>query len=120
MAQDCVELSPRAREIFEKIVPYFPRDSYGNHQFSKEGKIFEDNWYDLRLATERQAFISRKKYFVGNVVSLQAEAYRKDHGGSLNGFTRQSYSRMTQHTLEILLLIEDLDFQIETGDFVNS
>jgi hypothetical protein len=116
--RDCEELSPNARKIFDKIKLYFPLDDKGKSQYTEAGLIFTGSWSDLCKSTARNERIQWEKQMIGHVVEKHAIEYRRTHG-SLAGFTTQHYSRVTQHHVELLLLYEDLNFQIETGDLTD-
>lgn len=118
MARDCEELSPNARKIFNKIKIFFPSDPWNKPQHTDAGLIYAGSWYDLCKSVARQDRILWQQHMVGYLVGLQADSYRKKHG-SLEGFTKQNYSRVTQHHVELLLLYQDLDYQIETGDLTD-
>jgi hypothetical protein len=116
--RDCEELSPNARKIFDKIKPYFPPDPWNRPQWTNEGLVYANGWCDLSKSSARKDRIQWEKNMIGYLVGLQGTTYKKRHG-SLDGFTSQHYSRLTQHHVELLLLYEELDYQIETGDFTD-
>ena len=113
-------LSPKAREIFGKLKSYFPPDPWKNPHWKEEGLVHDNRWFDLRKKADRELLEEQKKSFIGYTVMLAASRYRKRNRGSLSGFDRERYSRMTQHEAEILLLLQDLSFKIETMDIVDS
>jgi hypothetical protein len=45
VARDCKKFSPAARQVFEKIKPYFPPDPWGNPKWTKGGKVYDNGWY---------------------------------------------------------------------------
>lgn len=120
MATDCEELSPNARKIFEKLKVFYPPDSWKNPQFTEEGKVHESgsSWYDLRKSKDRNKLMEEKKNFLGYVVELNAISHYEENG-SLEGFFEKQYSRLMTNALGILMLLNDLDFQIETLDLVD-
>lgn len=115
MAIDCPALSSKAQEIFAKLEPFFPPNPWGKPQWFAEGKISDDGWYDLRLATDRRRLEEKLKGLIGHFVELKAESYRKKHA-CLTGFTNEHFDPGMQKQAEVLLLLKDLDFQIETLD----
>lgn len=122
MAIDCEQLSPNARKIFEKIILYFGKkglDPWGKPVWKPEGIIHElgSPPYDLRTSADRQKLIDWYQRMIGHSVYLDADSYRKNHR-SLQGFNRRRYSRLIQHWAELLVLLHDLGFQIETLDLV--
>jgi len=124
VATDCEQLSANARKIFEKIIPYFGKkglDPWGKPVWEAEGIIHETGSprYDLRTSAGRQKMIDWYQHMIGHSVYIDADSYRRKHR-SLQGFTRQRYSRMVRNWAELLVLLYDLDFQIETLDLVES
>jgi len=67
---------------------------------------------------DRERLEGRQKSLIGYLVEIQAIRYRDEHEGSLDGFTNVPFPRTIQHQAEILLILNDLDFQIETMDIV--
>jgi hypothetical protein len=117
MATDCEKLSESAQRIFERLRPYFPPDSWKKPQYTEEGKVCENGWYDLRLSADRTRLISAKLSAIATFVEIQASMHRDGHG-SLEKFTESHFPRSIQYLAEQLLILRDLDFQIETGDLV--
>ena len=120
MARDCVELSAKAQEIFARMQPYFPPDPWNTPRWMAEGMVHDNGWYDLRLAADRTRLEEKRRSFIGSMVVTAASSYREKTKvtGSLAGFSDERFSFMIQHEAELLLLLQDLDFQIETGDLV--
>ncbi len=116
MNTDCTELSTPAQEIFAKLKPYYPLGPFKEGQWIAEGKIYDNGWYDLRKSLDRQRLMEQKKNFIGYLVELEASRYWKKNG-SLSDFTAHHFTRHMQETAELLMLLTDLDFQIETLDF---
>lgn len=117
MARNCDRLSVNARKIFDKIKPYFPDDSYGARQWTVNGQICDNGtWYDLCQSDARKFLIQKQESFLGHLVGLNASMYRRKNGGSLEGFSKRNFTLTMQHHAELLLLYEDIDFQIETLD----
>ena len=67
---------------------------------------------------DRKRLEAWEKSMIGYLVEIQASMYRDKHSGSLDGFTNVTFPRTIQRHAEILLIVTDLDFQIETGDIV--
>ena len=118
MATDCDELSPNARKIFEKLKVFYPPDSWKNPQFTEDGKVLDNRWYDLRKSKDREALEESTRKFLGYVVEINALGHYQKNG-SLTGFTEQKYSPVMTKSLEILMLLNDLHFQIETLDLID-
>ena len=119
MAVDCKAFSSKAEEIFGKLEPYFPPDPWGKPRWIYGGKVFDNGWYNLCKSKDRMKMIRLKRSLAGYIAEVEA-AYYRGRKGSLSGFTRQRFTPLVQNTLELLLLLQDLDFQIETSDFVDS
>ncbi len=117
MATDCGQLSRNARKIFRKFKAYYPPDPWKNPQWIEEGKVYDNGWHDLRTSIHRDKLIERRLLSLGNWVRLVASMYRKKQG-TLKGFTSEHFTKGMQRDAEVLLLLEDLDFQIETLDIV--
>lgn len=125
MAQDVQELSPDAKKIFGNLKPYFPSDPWGNSCWDPSGLVFNNIWYDLRNSEARNRLIDQEKQTIGYQVQIEASLYVKKNNCVSNGelgwmtnFTYHHFSRSVQHNAELLLLLLDLDFQIETLDIV--
>jgi len=116
---NCKSFSANAIKIFEKIQPYFPPDPWSNPQWIQEGRVKDNEWYDLRKSDDRSRLIEAERSALGHMAQIKAVAHREKHG-SLRGFAKKRFSRAIQHQVELLLLLEDLDFQIESLDFVES
>ena len=83
--------------------------------------MYDNVWHDLRKYETRRRLIGEQISILGAWVELCAEMHRKDRkDGTLRGFTQQHFTRSMQHRAELLLLLRDLDFQIETLDLVES
>lgn len=115
MAVDCEQLSPNAQIIFEKIKPYFPPDPWNKPSWTEEGIVHHNWFFDLRKHKDRDKLIEWQKNFIGSCIGLTASSYRKNNE-SLDGFLNKCNDGLIQKTTELLLLLEDLDFQIETLD----
>ena len=114
---DCEKLSTKALGIFKKLQPFYPQDSWSNPQWKEEGIILDNGPYDLRKKVDRQRLEQRQKQMVGYVMVLCAKKIMEDES-TLIGLTDHRIPRSTQRHLEILLILEELDFQIETMDLV--
>lgn len=118
MTRDVDVLSPKAQVIFAKLELYFPPDPWKNPRWLPEG-IVKDNWvYDLRKNADRKRLETWENSMIGYSVKTQASMYRDKHQGSLDGFTDTTFPRSIRRHVEVLLIVSDLDFQIETGDIV--
>lgn len=119
MAINCEVLSPNAQAIFKKLEPYFPLGPWKDAYWLEEGKVRDNGWFDLRLAADRNRLMEQKKSFLGYLVEGAASSFR-NKTGSMEGFANEPFSPLTQAHAEILLLLNDLDFQIETLDLVEA
>jgi hypothetical protein len=124
MATDCEQLSAKARKFFEQIIPHFGKngfDPWNKPVWEAEGIIHElgSPRYDLRKSADRQQLIERTTHTIGHMVEIEARSYRTKHG-SLENFDREHFPKMMFRSLEILHLLNELDFQIETMDLVES
>jgi len=115
---DSETLSPKALEIFSKLKPFYVQDSWGNPQWKEEGIIIDNGPYDLRKKTERQRLEQTQKQIIGFLMFLCAKKIMKDES-TLIGLTSNHIPISVQRHLEILLILDELDFQIETMDFVD-
>jgi hypothetical protein len=116
---NCEQLSPKAKEIFKKLEPFFPPDPWKKPCWEEEGVVTHNGRYDLRKAADRKKLEDWNKSFVGYILVLQASMYRDSHGGLLIGFDREHITPHMQNVAELLLILQDLDFQIETGDLMD-
>ncbi len=120
MATDCDNLSENAQKIFDKLQEFFPPDPWKKPQWEKCGRVRDSStWYDLRKSADRQNRIKWEQHMIGYIIGLAADSYRKKHNGSLQGFGKQGVSKMVEKFAELLLIYEDLDYQIETGDLTD-
>lgn len=113
---DCEKLSPNALKIFEKIKACYPPDSWDNPQWTEDGKVFDNGWHDLRKSEIRNKLIHRHEHFVGHHI-FSAFKLAKEKQQELTGcwaLNIQTFKRW----LEIIDLLYELDFQIETYDLV--
>ena len=112
---DCVELSPNARKIFEKITTYYSPDPWGHPQWTEEGKVFDNGWHDLRLAKDRDKLIKWHEYLIWHHL---VEAARTINDKKLK-LTRTVFNfKMSKRWIELTVLLYELCFQIETLDLV--
>ena len=118
MARDCDELSPKARAIFAKLKPYFPPDPWNGPRWKEGGEVEDNGRFDLRLSTDRKRLMNEKGLNIAYLVELSASQYRKTHGNSLKGFRQRRFGRLVEDAVKFFFLLDDLDFQIETGDLV--
>ena len=120
MARDCEEFSKEAGVIFKRLEPFFPPDPWKNPQWMEEGIVIDNGKFDLRLSADRQKLIQKIESTLGYFVQNAASAYRARRSPrSLEGFETEHFGEMIKNKAELLLIIEDLDFQIETYDAVS-
>ncbi|MBX4205394.1 MAG: hypothetical protein KW788_04410 [Candidatus Doudnabacteria bacterium] len=119
MARDCEVLSTNARAIFEKLKVHFPPDPWHWPMWNEEGLVEDNGRFDLRTSADRQRLIDRKKMTLSSFVENSASVYMR-RKGSLDGFEIEHFGLMIKNEVELLLILYDLDFQIETGDLVDA
>ncbi|MEK7227378.1 MAG: hypothetical protein AAB641_00610 [Patescibacteria group bacterium] len=74
--KDCDKLSPKAIEIFKKLKLFFPPGPSQELRWKESGKIFDNEWLDLRKGTERQELETRLLLNIGHLVQVEATIYR--------------------------------------------
>ncbi len=112
---NCDQLSPNALKIFEQIKVYYPLDPWKKQRLYAEGKIYDNGWYDLRKAEDRDKLIKKYEHIIGHVIVLSARN-KMERGEVL---TKSVFNfRASKRWIEIAGLLYDLDFQIETLDLV--
>ena len=125
---DCEKLNPNAQKIFENLKPYFPPNPWKKPCWEPEGRVCPSGntiWYDLRKSADRNKLIDQERETIGHQTQIAASIHQQNNKcvpngelGWLKDFTFQHFPRSMQHGVELLLLLLDLDFQIETGDIV--
>ena len=116
--RDCEELSPHAKVKFDRLKPFFPPDPWDKPRWQEEGLVFSNGWLDLRKSADRKKLEEQLLRFIGHAAKTAASLYRNKRAGSLEGFEHEHYGPVIQQKAELLLLLDDLDFQIETYDLV--
>jgi len=117
MNTDCGALSSSAKKIFARIKPFFPPDPWKNQMWADDGRVNTNGWYDLRKSADRKRLMEEKKNFLGYLVESEANMFLEVIG-SLERFTSCQFTEMMKREAQLLLLLRDLDFQIETMDVV--
>ncbi len=118
MAIDCERLSPKAQEIFAKLRPYLPDQPFGRKGWREEGIVCDEGDFDLRKAEDRKRFEEERKGYIAHHMLLLASEHEKAHG-SLDTFQLgDGLGALVRQHLEVLLILTELDFQIETLDLV--
>ena len=113
---DCEKLSPKALKIFKQIKTYFPLDPWSKPQWVKEGGLYNNGRYDLRKKNDRQRLIKWHEGLIGSTIVLFARSAR-DSGNKL---TRSVFHfKGCKKWIELTILLYELDFQIETLDFID-
>ena len=115
MARDVEVLSEKATDFLWKLKPHFPKGPFGNPAWTKEGIVTDNGQYDLRKSADRDRLKKKHKSMVGYLVELQAISFMREHP-TLDGFSVE-LSPLMRKTIEIILILKDLDVQIETMDF---
>ena len=119
MPTDCEALSDNAQAIFAKLQPFYPPDPWDKPQWEAVGRIFDNGWHDLRLAADREKMTRWYKNLLGYLVEMSAIGYMRDHS-TLEGFTQLHFTDHMRKVGHELLILNELDFQIETMDLVES
>lgn len=119
MSTDCETLSPKAREIFGKLQPFFKPDPWDNPQWREDGMVRDNGELDLKKSADRQKLIDRVVNTLGSFVETTASGYHR-RNGTLNGFEIDHFGPMIKDKVALLLILRELDFQIETGDFADA
>lgn len=121
MNTNCKELSKKAREIFEKIKDHFPPDPWKNPQWREEGIVISNGTFDLRRSADRKALMDREQSQIGYiVVTIDAASARDKTDGTVTvELSRRTYNPMIMRHVNLYLLLNDLDFQIETTDVID-
>ncbi len=115
---DCETLSDGASQIFRKLEPHFPPDPWNKPQWEAEGIVSNNGKFDLRKSFDRDRLERQVRSTIASFVEVKAGVYTKEHGGSLGGFEIDHFGPMIRQKMELLLILRDLDFQIETGDLL--
>lgn len=119
MATDCETLSPNAKKIFEQLKPFFPPDPWQNPMWQENGIVINNDQFDLRKSADREKLINKNLKTLGTFVEITAGAYKKERK-SLDGFEIAHFGLMIKTLVELLFVLRELDFQIETMDTVEA
>ncbi len=119
MATDCEKLSANAQSIFERLKPHFPPDPWNKPQWHEDGRVYDNGWYDLRLSVDRDRLMEMRRRLLGSLVEIQAGVIIK-RVGSLARFTYEHFTSHMQEVVELIRDLNELDFQIETLDLIES
>ena len=119
MGTDCEKLSPNAKKIFDELKPHFPPDPWNRPMWQEEGIVYSNGLLDLRKNQDRNRLIERTRSTLGSFVETRAGVYRNKNG-SLEGFEIDHFGMMIRKRVELLFILDDLDFQIEIGDLVDA
>ncbi len=117
MIKDCKKLSPNALKIFEQIKAcHHPSDLWwGNLQWTEDGKVYADMWYDLRKKKDREKLTKWYEWLIGKTIVMFASSGKKKK------LTPSAFSlRVLKRWIEVAVLLHRLDFQIETMDLVEA
>lgn len=112
---DCDQLSPNARKIFENIKAYYPPDPWGDPRWEEAGRVYGNGWKDLRKKEDRDTLVNWYKFLIGSIIitsAIENKIRRKKLDRSVFHF------KMSKNWIELAVLLEELDFQIETLDLV--
>jgi hypothetical protein len=116
--KNCEMLSPNAQEIFNKLKPFFPPDSWKTPHWEECGIVTDNGTFDLRKADDRKKLTDRTEMTLGSFVEIVAKGYL-DKNATLEGFEHHHFGPLFKSKVELLFILNDLDFQIETGDLVD-
>lgn len=124
---DTKKLSPDAQKIFKKLKPYFPPDPWENACWKEDGTIRHGStWFDLRKSSDRKKLEDSLKSSIGYSIYIDASVYKDKNkcradgqAGWLTDFTYCHFSKSIQNSAELLLILSDLDYQIETQDMID-
>ncbi|HEX5430248.1 MAG TPA: hypothetical protein VFX17_04195 [Patescibacteria group bacterium] len=114
---DCEKLSLAAQAIFGQLKPFFPPDPWNKPQWIEEGVVIDNGQHDLRKSADRAKLIEKTEATLGSFVEVAARSYRRKNG-SLEGFEIDHFGPMIKNKVELLFILEELNFQIETMDLV--
>ena len=118
MATDCEKLSPNASAIFKRLEPFFSPDPWQKPMWNEEGTVKDNGEYDLRKSADRMKLEKQTRTTLGSFVENTAGVY-KSKNGSLEGFEIDHFGKAIRNKVELLFILRDLDFQIETGDLID-
>lgn len=117
---DCEQLSSNARRIFEKMKEHYPPNPWGESCWKEDGLVQDYSntiWYDLRKSRDRQTLIDKYISDIGRRIVLTARSFRKEkkklRACDIN-------LKACERWIDLVMLLGDLDFQIETMDLVES
>ncbi|MDP2629695.1 MAG: hypothetical protein Q8P45_03295 [Candidatus Harrisonbacteria bacterium] len=114
MARDCEQLSPAAQAIFAKLKPFFPPDPWKRPRWQEEGIIIDNGTFDLRKYEDRK----RLEEVHGRHIAFQIITEASQHQDNLDDYAigGSPMSKLLRKHIKIVLILQDLDFQIETTD----
>ncbi len=119
MATDCEKLTENAKKIFKKLEPFFPPDPWHRPMWHEGGVVESNGLYDLRKSRDRNGLIEKTISTIGSFVENKANVHQKQNK-SLDGFEIAHFGPMIKERVELLFILRELDFQIETLDYVDS
>lgn len=114
---DCEKLSPNALKIFEKIKVCYPPDPWKAPQWTEYGTVYDNGWHDLRKSEDRNKLMERYTSAIGRIILMTARISR-DQSKELRGCDINL--KMCERWIDLVILLEELDFQIETMDLVEN
>ncbi len=111
--------SPKAEAICRRIKDLIPLDPWGREMMSDDWVLEDNGKYDLKTSRDRARYIRRLHNTISYMVYVQATAWRdRNPGRPLNEFTVRIDS--LAHSIELVLLLEDLVSQVEVIDAYSS
>lgn len=112
---DCEKLSPNAQKIFEKIKNLYPPDPWQNPQWKEEGLVYDNGWQDLRKSAIRRSLIDSYNHIIGLSITQTAHSFRK---ANKEMRSCDINLKIYEAWIDKVIVLEELDFQIETMDLV--
>lgn len=110
---DCEKFSLEAQQIFQKIITHYSVNPWGTPQWTEDGSVFDNGWHDLKRKDHRDKLLKWYECLVGTTVVSFARRAEKEGRNFSDEFINL---KMLQVWIDLALLIEELDFQIETLD----
>ena len=110
---DCEKLSADALNIFEQIKVYYPPNPWNKPRWTKNGKVNDNVWRDLRKKEDRAKLIAWYENLIGRAIVSRAGTLRNRR----EKLTRSVFNfKLCKKWIELATLLHELDFQIETLD----
>ena len=118
MATDCEKLSPNAETIFKKLEQFFPPDPWDNPNWLPEGIVRDNGMFDLRKSVDRNKLEEKTRISIAGFVEVSAGVFLTKNK-SLEGFEVAHFGLAIKKQIELIFILRELDFQIETMDLID-